>query len=161
MRAGRTSSTPQEGSSRADSRFSASPLVTASFTWPTDSSSEGHGSGKGQRSLRGQRAYLCRCALLTLVFVLHRVVGRVDHFLQLVPGQQVSAPLLLHSKQTLKVPDDDIIITIIILITLLGTPVLWNTQPYLSIRVWSTSESPAAGLTNEKLTCCRCPASTA
>jgi len=98
--------------------------------------------------------------LLTLVFVLHRVVGRVDHFLQLVPGQQVSAPLLLHSKQTLKVPDDDIT-TIIITTTLLGTPVLWDAQPYLSIRVWSTSESPAAGLTNEKLTCCRCPASTA
>lgn len=43
----------------------------------------------------------------TFVFVLRRVVDRVDSFLQLIPGQQISAPpLLLHIEKVLKIPEE-------------------------------------------------------
>lgn len=47
----------------------------------------------------------CVCVFHTLIFIFNRVVDRVDSFLQLIPGEQIIAPLLLHIKQKLKVPD--------------------------------------------------------
>lgn len=45
--AGKTSSTPQEGSIRATSSCWESPLTTAALIWPTASSSEGQRSDRG------------------------------------------------------------------------------------------------------------------
>lgn len=47
----------------------------------------------------------CVCVFHTLIFIFNRVVDWVDSFLQLIPGEQIIAHLLLHITQKLKVPD--------------------------------------------------------
>ena len=47
---------------------------------------------------------VCVCVFHTLILVLNSVVDRVDCFLQLIPGEQISALLPLCIKQNLKIP---------------------------------------------------------
>lgn len=94
--------------------------------------------------------------VLTLVF---RVVHTINDFLQLIPGQLICGQLLLHVDQRLEVPEEHVVIIIIVVIRQTETNRYRQTGWYLSSSDSSTSVSPADELTNEDIKSCTFPAS--